>query len=254
MFTSGMNINRTHRSNKTLKNHTSKKAMNVKVPKWTKKEEIHVENVCATLFTQMSIVFSRRFYSEKSLIITAARFFSRRFSSEKCPTITVASFFSSDYNLTLIGSLFLKSKLLKLLPQGQARSAEISAKGSPLSFFTILTQPTKPDETKGSPLSIFFRHCATFFENFFNVSKESPFRVFWYFATEYMLIKPKGSPFYIFWYYATFSERNIQKFQVFFKKKVICAFWALDIASTLDAPVLFLLFRQTIDLIVYVPI
>ena len=45
--------------------------------------------------------------------------FSRRFSSEKCPTITVASFvsfFSTDYNITLIGPLFLQSKLLKLLP------------------------------------------------------------------------------------------------------------------------------------------
>ena len=46
--------------------------------------------------------------------------FSRRFSSETSPTITVASFFSfsfsSDYNLTLIGPLFLQSKLLKLLP------------------------------------------------------------------------------------------------------------------------------------------
>ena len=46
--------------------------------------------------------------------------FSRRFSREKCPTLTVASFFffffSSDYNLTLIGPLFLQSKLLKLLP------------------------------------------------------------------------------------------------------------------------------------------
>ena len=43
--------------------------------------------------------------------------FSRRFSSEKSPTITVASFFSffsSDYNLTLIGPLFLQSRLLKL--------------------------------------------------------------------------------------------------------------------------------------------
>ena len=43
--------------------------------------------------------------------------FSRRFSREKRPTLTVASFlfFSSDYNLTLIGPLFLQSKLLKLL-------------------------------------------------------------------------------------------------------------------------------------------
>ena len=46
-------------------------------------------------------------------------FFSRRFSREKCPTLRVASFFHlflSDYNLTLIGPLFLQSKLLKLLP------------------------------------------------------------------------------------------------------------------------------------------
>ena len=33
------------------------------------------------------------------------------------------------------------------------------------------------------------------------------------------------------------KEKN-QKFQVFFKK-VFCAFWALDIAPTLDVPVLF---------------
>ena len=32
------------------------------------------------------------------------------------PTLTVASFFSPDYNLTLIGPLFLQSKLPKLLP------------------------------------------------------------------------------------------------------------------------------------------
>ena len=47
-----------------------------------------------------------------------SRLVSRRFSREKCPTLTVASFFlffSSDYNLTLIGPLFLQSKLLKLL-------------------------------------------------------------------------------------------------------------------------------------------
>ena len=43
-------------------------------------------------------------------------------------------FFSSDYNLTLIGPLFLQSKLLKLLPLGQVWSAEISAKGSPFHF------------------------------------------------------------------------------------------------------------------------
>ena len=33
------------------------------------------------------------------------------------------------------------------------------------------------------------------------------------------------------------KEKN-QKFQVFFNKKVFCAFWALDIAPTSDVPVL----------------
>ena len=63
-----------------------------------------------------------------------------------------------------------------------------------------------------------------------------------------MSIKPKGSPFYIFRHYATFSERKkIQKFQVVFSKKVFSAFWAIDIAPTLDVPVLFL-FQLTISL------
>ena len=46
------------------------------------------------------------------------------------------------------------------------------------------------------------------------MSPEGPLRVFWYFATECMLIK-------------------------IFPKKMFCAFWALDIAPTLDVLVLF---------------
>ena len=87
--------------------------------------------------------------------------FCRRFSSEKCPTLTVASF--------LVGAFLEKSaRLLQWLVfflfffvrlqshsdwatfltiettkttsiRGQVRSAEISAKGSPLSFFTFFT-------------------------------------------------------------------------------------------------------------------
>ena len=49
------------------------------------------------------------------------------------------------------------------------------------------------------------------------------------------------------------KEKN-QKFQVFFQKKVFCAFWALDIAPTLDVPVLFFFFRQTTDVTLYVPL
>ena len=69
----------------------------------------------------------------------------------------------------------------------------------------------------------FFRHCATFFRNFFNVPKGSPLGVFCYFATECVFINQKGPPFYIFRHYATFSERKIffRKFQVFFQKNVL---------------------------------
>ena len=70
---------------------------------------VPIREKCTTIAVT---VFSRRF-------ILLSAFFCRRFSSEKCPTLTVASFFSfffsSDYNLTLIGPLFLQSKLLKLL-------------------------------------------------------------------------------------------------------------------------------------------
>ena len=59
-----------------------------------------------------------------------------------------------------------------------------------------------------------------------------------------MLIKPKGSPFYIFRHYATFCERkNFKRFK-FFSKKVFCAFRALDIAPTLNVPVLFEVFIE----------
>ena len=44
----------------------------------------------------------------------------------------------------------------------------------------------------------FFRHCATFFEKFLMPQKSPPFESFLYFATECMLINPKGPPFYNF--------------------------------------------------------
>ena len=56
-----------------------------------------------------------------------------------------------------------------------------------------------------------------------------------------MLLNPKGSPLLHFRHYATFSERKESKKFKFFSKKVFCAFWALDIAPTLNVPVLFIL-------------
>ena len=56
-----------------------------------------------------------------------------------------------------------------------------------------------------------------------------------------MLINPEGSPFYLFRHYATFFERKkfFKNFN-FFPKNIFCAFRALDMARTLDVPVLFI--------------
>ena len=69
----------------------------------------------------------------------------------------------------------------------------MSVKGSP--FFTFSRKPTKPDVPKRSRLWIF--SALQLFSEIFLMS-QCPLRVFWYFATECMLINPKGSPFTFF--------------------------------------------------------
>ena len=93
---------------------------------------------------------------------------------------------------------------------------------------SIFTSSKKLNGTKGyaeiPPYSI-FGSVRLFFEKIFSVSKGSPLRVFSNFATECMLINPKGS-------YSTFfgtmrlflKEFFFQKLQVFFQKKMFCAF------------------------------
>ena len=75
--------------------------------------------------------------------------------------------------------------------------------------------------------------------------KGPPFE-FFVFATECVFINQKGPPFYIFRHCATFSERNffLENFKFFSKKKMFCAFWALDIAPTWDVPLLFVIPRS----------
>ena len=82
----------------------------------------------------------------------------------------------------------------------------------PLSFFYLFYVTYKTGRLQRDPPFNFFWHCANFFSKIFNISKECPLRIFWYFATESMLMNPKGSPLFIFWHYATFSK-------FFFKKK-----------------------------------
>ena len=78
--------------------------------------------------------------------------FSRRFSREKCPTLTVASFFFVRLQSHSDWATFLTIETTKTTSiRGQVRSAEISAKGSPLSFFTFLRNLQNWKRPKGPP-------------------------------------------------------------------------------------------------------
>ena len=155
-------------------------------------------------------------------------FFSRR----------VFPFFSSDYNPHTDRSTFYNSAQSTW---GQVRPRQTLLQRVPPSIFYFFKDTYKTGRAQRVPPLDFFRNCETFFRKFFNVPKGSPLWVFWYFATECLLINPEGSPFYIFRHYATSFERKIffENFN-FFPKKVFYAFWALDMAPTLDVLVLFI--------------
>ena len=72
-------------------------------------------------------------------------------------------------------------------------------KGSPFRFLPFLRNLQNRKTPKGPPFQFFFGTVLIFFSKIFNFSKESPLRIFWYFATESMLMNPKGSPlFFLF--------------------------------------------------------
>ena len=95
----------------------------------------------------------------------------------------------------------------------QAKSGQwkLSAKGPPFHFLPFLRNLQNRKRPKGPPFIFFSALCKLFFENFLR-SQKSPPSSFLIFATECMLMNPKGSPLFIFWHYATFSK-------FFFKKK-----------------------------------
>ena len=80
------------------------------------------------------------------------------------------------------------------------------SKGSPFRFLPFLRNLQNRKTPKRPPFQFFFGTVRIHFSKIFNFSKESPLRIFWYFATESMLMNPKGSPLFIFWHYATFSK------------------------------------------------
>ena len=109
-------------------------------------------------------------------------FFSRRFSREKCPTLTVASFFSFFFVRLQSHSdwaTFLTIETTKTTSiRGQVRSAEISAKGSPLSLFIFLRNLQNRKRPKGPPFQFFSALCEIFFENFLRSQRSPPFEFF----------------------------------------------------------------------------
>ena len=105
--------------------------------------------------------------------------------------------------------------------RGQVRSAEISAKGSPFHFLFFYRNLQNRTRLKGS---IFFRHCATFFENFL-MSQKSPLSSFLIFCNRIYVNKAQRvPPFTFFGTMRHFLKEKKSKISSFFLKKVFCAF------------------------------
>ena len=121
----------------------------------------------------------------------------------------------------------------------------------PLQFLWYFTTHWVFKNPKGSRLSV-FRHCETFFSKICFFSKGFLLQLqqkCWQFrkcpsfsapgarasgprrATQFFLVSRKKKSI-------KFRKKN---FKVFFSQKVFCAFWALDMAPTLDVLVLFIL-------------
>ena len=161
--------------------------------------------------------------------------FSERKNFSKIPSFfpktMFCAFWALDIALTLdVLVLFVRpqtsscmchflQKLLKLLRPSPANAILVQRVPPFIFYLFYVTYKTGRDQCV--PPFNFFRHCANiFWKIFFDFSKES-LPVFWYFATECMLINPKGSPLFIFRHSATFFERK--KYEVFFKKSFFCS-------------------------------
>ena len=97
---------------------------------------------------------------------------------EKSPTITVASFFSFFFRQTteLIAYVPLFTETDKFT-QAKLDQCKLTAKGPPFRFLPFLRNLQNRKTPKGPPFQFFSALC-DFFSKIFNVSKESPLRVF----------------------------------------------------------------------------
>ena len=119
------------------------------------------------------------FFPKKNVL----RFLSLRYGADFRRSRLV---FSSDYNPHTDRSTFLT--ILTILKSYNSYLANLKYWRKSLRS-SIFSSSKKLKGTKGY----------LFFRKIFNVSKGSPLRVFSYFATECMLINPKGSPLLHFW-------------------------------------------------------
>ena len=97
---------------------------------------------------------------------------------EKSPTITVASFFFFFFRQTteLIAYVPLFTETDKFT-QAKFHQCKLTAKGPPFRFLPFLRNLQNRKTPKGPPFQ-FFWHCANFFSQIFNISKECPLRIF----------------------------------------------------------------------------
>ena len=104
------------------------------------------------------------------------------------------------------------------------RPSPISGNESHFSYFTFLTSPTKPDETKGSPLLIFLAFC-DFFSKIFQGLKRVPLSSFLIFCNRIYDNKAQRVP--LFTFFGTMlhfpTEKNFKNFK-FFTEKMLSTF------------------------------
>ena len=98
---------------------------------------------------------------------------------EKSPTITVASFFSFFFRQTteLIAYVPLFTETDKFT-QAKFDQCKLTAKGPPFRFLPFLRNLQNRKTPTGPPFQFFFGTVRIFFSKIFNVSKESPLRIF----------------------------------------------------------------------------
>ena len=140
------------------------------------------------------------------------------------PTITVASFFFFFFfvrpqNVCVVDTFY---RTTKSTAPASGIISELLQRVPPF-VYSIFNVRYKTGRNYRVPPLNFFRHCATFFRNFFNVPKGSPLGVFCYFATECVFINQKGSPLLHFSALRDiFRKKNFfSKISSFFQKNVL---------------------------------